>query len=129
MMIAPGLGYVRSKSAVKSFKVLMKTSVAPWLMTKAQKVDPETIFETDKILCSGYEHRIQNQFAPLFPSHNIKIMASVSRIILSNKIIKPNALDTANKSSKMNYWCTQVPELFSAPPKSTPTLQLIINYS
>lgn len=58
MMIAPGLGYVRSKSAVKSFKGSMKTSVAPWLMMKAQKVDPETIFETDKTSCSRYEHRI-----------------------------------------------------------------------
>lgn len=65
---------------------------------------------------------LESQFAPLFPSHNIKIMASVSRIILSNKIIKTNVLDTANKSSKMNYWYTQVPELFLAPPKSTPTL-------
>lgn len=58
MIIAPGLGYVKGIHAVKSFKGLVKTSVVPWLMTKVQKVDPETIFETDKILCSGYEHRI-----------------------------------------------------------------------
>lgn len=58
MIIAPGLGYVWSIHAVKTFKDLMKTSVAPWLMTKAQKESSETIFETDKIICPGYEPRI-----------------------------------------------------------------------
>ena len=46
---------------------------------------------------------LKAEFALLFLPYNIKIIASVSRITLSNKIIMPNVLDTPNKSSKVTH--------------------------
>lgn len=42
-------------------------------MTKAQKVDAETIFETDKNICMPWfwTQDLESEFALLFPTYNI----------------------------------------------------------